>query len=136
MFFTHFLLISLLLLRMIFIRYVSGGIIKPFLHFILPENIRKRFSGMYKTETLARKGLKCVQKQPLNVFGKNVFLKISQNLQENTCTTVSFLIKLQASDLQLYQKRDSGTGVFLWILQNFQEHLFYRTPLVAASLCN
>ena len=26
-------------------------------------------------------------------------------------------------------KRDSGTGVFLWILQNIQEHLFYRTPL-------
>ena len=25
----------------------------------------------------------------------------------------------QASDLQLYHKRDSGTGVFLWILQNF-----------------
>ena len=27
----------------------------------------------------------------------------------------------------------SGTRVFLWILWNFQEHLFYRTPLVAAS---
>ena len=27
------------------------------------------------------------------------------------------------------QKRDSGTGVFLWILWNFSEHLFYRTPL-------
>ena len=26
---------------------------------------------------------------------KKVFLKISQNLQENTCTRVSFLIKLQ-----------------------------------------
>ena len=26
-------------------------------------------------------------------------------------------------------KRDSGTGVFLWILGNFSEHLFYRTPL-------
>ena len=33
-------------------------------------------------------------------------------------------------------KRDSNTGVFLRILQNFQEQLFYRTPLVAASdLC-
>ena len=31
--------------------------------------------------------------------------------------------------LQLYQKRDIGTGVFLWILWNFKEHLFYRTPL-------
>ena len=24
--------------------------------------------------------------------------------------------------------KDSGTGVFLWILQNFYEHLFYRRP--------
>ena len=35
-------------------------------------------------------------------FVKKVFLKISQNSQENTCVRVSFLLKLQASDLQLY----------------------------------
>ena len=29
------------------------------------------------------------------------------------------LIKIIAWDLQLYLKRDSGTGVFLWILQDF-----------------
>ena len=50
---------------------------------------------------------------------KKVFLEVSQNSQENTCARVSFLIKLQASGLQLYQKRDSGTGVFLRILRNF-----------------
>ena len=33
---------------------------------------------------------------------KKVFLEISQNSQENTYATVSFLIKLQASGLQLY----------------------------------
>ena len=44
---------------------------------------------------------------------KNVFLL--QNLQENTFARVSFLMKLQ----------DSGTGVFLWISRNFQEHLFH-----------
>ena len=33
---------------------------------------------------------------------KKVFLEISQNSQENTCPRVSFLIKLQALDLQLY----------------------------------
>ena len=33
------------------------------------------------------------------------------------------------SDLQLYLKRDSGTGAFLSILRNFYEHLFYGTPL-------
>ena len=35
------------------------------------------------------------------VFCKSV-LRILQNSQENTCVTVSFLIKLQASGLQLY----------------------------------
>ena len=33
---------------------------------------------------------------------KKVLLKISQNLQENTCVGISFVIKLQASRLQLY----------------------------------
>ena len=41
---------------------------------------------------------------------KKVFLEISQNSQENTCVSVSFLIKLQAWGI---------TGVFLWILWNF-----------------
>ena len=33
---------------------------------------------------------------------KKVFLEILQNSQENTCARVSFLLKLQASGLQLY----------------------------------
>ena len=33
---------------------------------------------------------------------KKVFLKISQNLQKNTCARDSFLIKMQISALQLY----------------------------------
>ena len=36
------------------------------------------------------------------VLGKKVFLEISQNSRESACARVSFLIKLQASDLQLY----------------------------------
>ena len=35
------------------------------------------------------------------VLFKEVFLEMSQNSQENTCTRVSFLIKLQALGLQL-----------------------------------
>ena len=46
------------------------------------------------------------QKQP-----PEVLLEISQNPQENNCARVSFLIS--------YLKRDSGTGVFKWILRNF-----------------
>ena len=48
---------------------------------------------------------------------EKVFFKISQNLQKNTCTRVSFLMKLQTLVLQLYFKRDCVTGVFLWILR-------------------
>ena len=36
---------------------------------------------------------------------KKVFLEISQNLQENTCARVSFLIKLQAWPTTLLKKR-------------------------------
>ena len=46
---------------------------------------------------------------------KNVFLKISQNTQENTFPRVDF---------NFIKKRDPGTGVFLQILQNFEEHFF------------
>ena len=28
--------------------------------------------------------------------------------------------------MQLYLKRDSGTGVFRWIFRNFKGHIFYR----------
>ena len=48
-----------------------------------------------------------------------MFLEISQNSQENNLARISFLMKLQAPDLQLLKKSDSGTSVFMWILQNF-----------------
>ena len=63
------------------------------------------------------------QKQsPGTVLLKKVFWKISQNLHGNTFVRVSFLIKLQAAAI----KKGSPASVFLWILQNFQEQLFYR----------
>ena len=37
---------------------------------------------------------------------------------------------IRKDGLQLYWRRDSGAGVFLWILWTFLEHLFYRTPLI------
>ena len=48
---------------------------------------------------------------------KEVFLEISQNLQENTWP--ESLFKKDTGRLKLYLKRDSGTAAFLWILQNF-----------------
>ena len=47
------------------------------------------------------------------VLYKKMFLKISQNSQENTCSRVSFFNKVAGLSLQLYEKRDSGTCVFL-----------------------
>ena len=55
---------------------------------------------------------------------EKVFLEISQNLQENTCVRVSFLIKLQAS------KRDTCFPVSCEISKN---SFPYRTLLVVAS---
>ena len=59
-----------------------------------------------------------------------VFLKILPSSQENTSARVSFLIKLQASGLgpATSLKKGFGKCVFLLVLQNIQDHLFYRTP--------
>ena len=39
--------------------------------------------------------------------------EISQHLQENTCARIPFFDKVAGLSLQLYQKRDCGTGAFL-----------------------
>ena len=46
---------------------------------------------------------------------KEMFLEISQNLQDNICARVSFLIKKACN----FIKKETDTGVFLWILRNF-----------------
>ena len=69
----------------------------------------------------------CPEAATGGVLKEKMFLGISQNSQENTCTRDSFWIKLQISGLQLYYKRDSGIGALLWFLRNFSEQLFYRT---------
>ena len=55
---------------------------------------------MFPIELLANSAIVCIvtlcfQKQPPECFIKKVFLKISHNLQENTCARVSLLTKLQ-----------------------------------------
>ena len=49
------------------------------------------------------------------------------------CARVSFLIKLQVSGLQLYWKRGSGTGIFLWILRNFKNTFFTKHHWATSS---
>ena len=77
----------------------------------------------YKNDVIT---ISIIQTQP-----PEVFLNFFQNSQENMCVRASFLIKLQAWGFSpaTLLKRDSGTGVFLWILRNFWEHLFDRIAL-------
>ena len=79
------------------------------------------------------KQLQCLEDQTLRLFGgyifrssrpelffKKMLLKILHNLRESTCAAVPFLIKFKAEGLK---------GVALWILPNFQERLFCKTPV-------
>ena len=56
-----------------------------------------------------------------------VLLKISGKY---LCRSL-FLIKLQVWGMQFYQKGDSDTSVFLWILLNFLEHLRWLLLLLS-----
>ena len=52
-------------------------------------------------------------------FSKYLFLKIWQYLQENTCVRVFSVTKLKVFRPVTLVKRDSNTGAYLWISQNF-----------------
>ena len=73
-----------------------------------------------------------LKKQPPEVFCQKVFLKISQNSQENTCARVFFLIKLQALG---FIKKETLALVFSCKFCEISKNTFiYRTLLVAASV--
>ena len=57
-------------------------------------------------------------------YKKKVFVKLSQNSQENTCVEVSFLINVQAWGLQLYLKRDSDTVFSCEFCKTFKNKFF------------
>ena len=52
------------------------------------------------------------------VILRKLFLKISQNSQENTYVRASLLIKLKSSDSNLI-KKETSKNVFVWIFQFF-----------------
>ena len=73
---------------------------------------KRRFEQIYKTSFQMKLWDKLQKEKVIGTFSvKKMFLKTSQNSQENTFVGVSFSIKLQSSDLNLYWKRDS-TQVF------------------------
>ena len=62
-------------------------------------------------------------------------LKISQNSQENTCARVSSLLKLQASGLQLYWRRDSR-AVFSCEFCEISNNIFFTEHLWTTASTN
>ena len=60
---------------------------------------------------------------------KKVFIKISQNPQENTCARVSFLIKLQAWGL--IKKEDLAQLFSCEFCEISKNTLFYRKPFLS-----
>ena len=65
---------------------------------------------------------------------KKLFLKISQNSQENTCARVSFLIKLQAQACNFIIKETLAQVFSCEFCEISQNTFSYRTPPVAASV--
>ena len=62
---------------------------------IIVELLCQIAQGNYLTQ-FYKIGLKKAEAVIQSCFGKKMFLKVLQNSQENTCTRVSFLIRLQA----------------------------------------
>ena len=63
-------------------------------------------------------------------FVKKVFLKISQNLQANTCARVSFLIKLQAeAEACNFIKKEILTQVFSFEFCEIFKNIFFIAHL-------
>ena len=67
------------------------------------------------------------------VFCKKVFLEISQNSQETTCSRASFLIKLQVSASNFTKKGTPALVISCEFCEIFKNTCFYRAPPVAAS---
>ena len=57
----------------------------------------------------------CVLRNFVKFTGKHLRQGLSFNKVAGLTQTCNFI------------KKDSGTGIFLWILRNFKQHLFYRT---------
>ena len=73
--------------------------------------------------------LECIEAVIQRCSVKQVFLEISQNLQEDTCARVSFLIKLQASGLQLYLKKETLAQVFSCEFCEISKNIFFTENL-------
>ena len=72
----------------------------------------------------------CCRSSYTKVFCKNVFVKFTG---KHLCWSL-FLRKLQVWRPESLLKRDSNTVAVLWILQNLQEHLWWRISKTGCSV--
>ena len=97
---------------------------KRLLLFVSPQNTITNSSGEFGLDETSAECkvsifLKRTEAVARRCTVKKVFLQIPQNSKENTCVRVSFLIKLEATDLQLYLKKHWHrfyVGEHLWWL--------------------
>ena len=69
------------------------------------------------------------------MFRKKDVLKNFCKIHTKTPVPESFLNNVAKLWPVTLLKKRICTGAFLWILRNFYEHLLYRTPPLAASVC-
>ena len=77
------------------------------------------------------------KQSPRGVFKKSVLRNFGKLTEKHLCQSV-FFNNVVAQGLQLYWKRDSSTGVFLWFLQISKNTFSYRRPPLAdhyGTLC-
>ena len=107
---------------------------KQMFHFYAPENIGKYlicrwFQGVkkgYIGNKWVNKRKLCLEAPTRGVIKKAVLKNFAIFRRKHLYCSL-FLIKLQTFRPVTLLKRDSNTGVFLWILRNFYKHLFCRT---------
>ena len=112
---------SLLLLLSVF--NFCGHVIRIIVFIIITVIIIHHDHHLYHSEAVTRK-----------FSVKQVFLKISQNPQENICARVSFFIKLQAEACN-FIKKETLRQVFSCEFCEISKNAFsYRIPPVAVSI--
>ena len=86
-----------------------------------------RFLRFLNSNWHNKNGLANKKQSPGYVLWERCSYKFRKIHRKTPVPESPFLIKLQVRPTTLL-KKDTGTGVFLWILRNFKEHLFYKTP--------
>ena len=109
---------------------------------LILEHVYLRILGIFyvilhcKTKQITRpyhSVLTNIQKQPPEVLCKKEFIKILPNSRKTPVPEPLFLNKVVGLSLQLFLKRDSSAGVFLWISRNFKNTFFTEHCKESAS---